>query len=86
MGSVGGAAGSRTPESEVELAPLTDAGGEVQMLVDEQKHAGADADAAEPWPWFVIPVLVLAVRRHSGPACTAPSAAGAAFLGRSTAF
>lgn len=52
--------------TEIELAPLTDTSGEVELLVREHEAQGLDryADHAQneqPWPWFVIPVLVAAV-------------------------
>ena len=68
MGSIGtlaphAASVARPSDADIELAPLTDTSGEVQILSAEYEQQAA-ADVDEPphaMPWFVIPVLVLAV-------------------------
>ena len=68
MGSIGGAAPhaplvARLPDADIELAPLTDTSGEVYILSDkyEQQTPADVGEVAHSLPWFVIPVLVLAV-------------------------
>jgi hypothetical protein len=55
---------ARLPDADIELAPLKDTSGEVYILSDlyEQQTPAADVgEVARSMPWFVIPVLVLAV-------------------------
>lgn len=70
MGSIGPAAPHaasvvRLPDADIELAPLTDTSGEVHILSAEyeQKTSTNPDEMAHFMPWFVIPVLVLAVSR-----------------------
>jgi hypothetical protein len=70
MGSIGPAAPhaasvARLPDQDIELAPLTDTSGEVHILFAEyeQKTSANIEEMANLKPWFVIPVLVLAVSR-----------------------
>ena len=70
MGSIGpaaphGASVARLPDQDIELAPLTDTSGEVHILSAEyeQKTSANIEEMANSMPWFVIPVLVLAVSR-----------------------
>lgn len=60
---------ARLPDQDIELAPLTDTSGEVQILTAEyeQKTSADITEGSQSMPWFVIPVLVLAVSR----ACSA---------------
>lgn len=70
MGSIGSAAPhapsvARLLAADIELAPLTDTSEEVHILSEEyeQKTSADDVgEMAHSIPWFVIPVLVLAVR------------------------
>jgi hypothetical protein len=68
MGSISGAtshaaAVARPSDADIELAPLTDTNGEVHIITAEYGHkASADVDETDhSMPWFVIPVLILAV-------------------------
>ena len=68
MGSIGSAAPhafsvARLPDADIELAPLEDTSGEAYILSDkfEQQTPADVGEAAHSMPWFVIPVLVLAV-------------------------
>ena len=70
MGSIGSGAPHaasvvRLLDADIELAPLTDTIGEVPILPAEYEHkTSADVgEEARLMPWFVIPVLVLAVSR-----------------------
>ena len=68
MGSIGSGAPHaawvvRPPDADIELAPLTDTSGEVHILTPkyEQETSADVGEEARSMPWFVIPVLVLAV-------------------------